>query len=164
MIMLEETVTFEIIEILKEKLNDELRSIVEKLNKFYKAKGSDITASGITVSENSYFAYTMEEKITDENIRIIVLPSRKAIPGLKQTLSASEFPVEIFICYDYSYGEENRYLIPERIREAAIRTLKNGLLERGFKDYYLTDTGEADAIDNKNNRTTVTHFQITIAG
>ena len=164
MILLEETITFEIIEILKEKLNGELRTVIEKLNKFYKAKGSEITASEITVGENDYFAYTLEEKVTDSNIRIIVLPSRKAIGGLKQTLSASEFPVEVFICYDYSYGEENRYLIPERIREAAIRALKTGLEQRGFRDYYLTDTGEADAIDNKNNRTTVTHFQITIAG
>lgn len=164
MIMLEETVVFIVTKILKENLNAELASVIAKLNKFYKTEGSERVASDIVVSENSFFEYSLEEKVIDETIRIIILPARKAIPGLKQTLSASEFRIEFFIAYDYSENESSRYIVPERIREAAIRTLKKGLLERGFRDYYLNDTGDADVINNKNNRTSVSHFEITFAG
>ena len=164
MILIEETATFLVTKVLKEKLNDELAIVIGKINSFYTSQSSPTRASAITVPDNAYFEYTMEEKVTDSTIRIIILPSRKIIPGLKQTLSASTFPIEVYIAYDYSYEDANRYLVPERIREAAMRALKKGLALEGLKDYYLTSAGEGDVIDNKNNRTTITQFEITLAG
>lgn len=162
--LIEETISALATRILRENINEELANIVASVNKFYTKNGFTERAGEIIVPPAAFFEYTLEEKVTDELFRILLSVTREVTPGLKQTLVSSEFAIDVFIVYDYSYSEPNRYLIPGRIREAAIRVLTAGLTQYGFKDIYLTDIGQGDTRDNNNNRSTVTHFKLNLNG